>query len=118
MRTISLALVMASVFLSPPANACDDHAPGTEPKPPAAQRPSSFVAGEVREVDPADGTITLAHERIASARMQAMSSMVFKASDAKSIAGLKPGDKIEFRVSITDDRPTLTEIRPARKPRK
>ena len=118
MHTISLALVMASVFLSSPASACDDHAPGTKPKLLAVQPASSFVAGEVREVDLAHGTITLAHDKIASVRMQAMSSMVFKASDAKSIADLKPGDKIEFRAAITDDRPTLTEIRPARKSKK
>lgn len=118
MRTIYFVLVMASVFLSSPANACNDHAPGTEPKPHAAQRPSSFVSGEVREVDLADGTITLAHGKIASLRMQPMGSMVFKAGDARSIADLKPGDKIEFRVVVAGDRPTLTEIRPARKSKK
>lgn len=118
MRTLSFALVMALVFLSSPANACDDHAPGTEPKPRAAQRPSAFVAGEVREVDLADGTITLAHGKIASLRMQPMGSMVFKAGDARSIANLKPGDKVEFRVEIAGDRPTLTQIRPARKSKK
>ena len=113
MRSISFLPVMALVFLSSPANACDDHAPGTESKPHAVQRSSSFVAGEVREVDLADGTITLAHGKIASLRMQPMGSMVFKAGDARSIAGLKPGDKVEFRVKITGDRPTLTQIRPA-----
>ena len=115
MRALSFALVMALAFLSLPAIACDDHAPGTEPKPHAAQRPSSFVAGEVREVDLADGTITLAHGRIASLRMQPMGSMVFKAGDAKSIADLKVGDKVKFRVVIIADHPTLTEIRPAGK---
>lgn len=118
MRIISFVLVMALVFFSSLANACDDHAPGTEPKPRAAQRPSSFVAGEVREVDLNDATITLAHGRIASLRMQPMGSMVFKADDTKSIANLKPGDKVEFRVRIADDRPTLTEIKPARNPKK
>ena len=118
MRTISLALVMSSVFLSSPASACDDHAPGTKPKLLAVQPASSFVAGEVREVDLADGTITLAHGRIASLRMQPMGSMVFKAGDAKSIADLKLGDKVKFRVIIVADRPTLTEIRPAGKSKK
>ncbi len=118
MRTTFFVLVMASVFLSSPVNACSDHAPGAEPKPHAAQRPSSFVAGEVREVDLADGTITLAHGRIASLRMQPMGSMVFKAGDAKSIADLKVGDKVKFRVVIIADRPTLTEIRPAGKSKK
>lgn len=52
------------------------------------------------------------------ARMQPMGSMVFKAGDAKSIADLKPGDKVELRVVIAGDRPTLTEIKPARNPKK
>ena len=82
------------------------------------ERPSTFVAGEVREVDLADGTITLAHGRIASLRMQPMGSMVFKADDAKSIADLKNGDKVEFRVKMVADRPTLTEIRPEGKSKK
>jgi Cu(I)/Ag(I) efflux system periplasmic protein CusF len=120
MRTLSFALIMASVFFSSPASACDAHAAGAEPKPKprAAQRPSSFVAGEVREVDLADGTITLAHGKIVSLGMQPMGSMVFKAGDAKSIANLKPGDKVEFRAVIAGDRPTLTQIRPAGKSKK
>lgn len=118
MRTICLFLIGASAVLSTPASACNDHAPGTEPKPHAAQRPSSFVSGEVRDVDLADGTITLAHGKIASLRMQPMGSMVFKAGDPKSIADLKPGDKIEFRAVVAGDRPTVTEIRPARKSKK
>ena len=118
MRNISLVLVLASVFLSSPASACGDHVPGTEPKPHAVQRSSPFVAGVVREVDLADGTITLAHGKIASLRMKAMDSMVFKAGDAKSIAALKLGDKIVFRASIADDSPTLTATRAARNPKK
>jgi len=101
-----------------PSGACTDHAPGQEPKRHAASKTTPYIAGEVREVDVEDGTITLAHGRIASLRMQPMGSMVFKAGDAKSIADLKPGDKVEFRVVIAGDRPTLTEIKPARKPKK
>lgn len=115
MRTIALTIVMALATLPSLANACNDHAPGTEPKHRAAGPPSSLVAGEVREVDVNDGTITLAHGRIPGLRMRPMSSMVFKASDARSIANLKPGDKVKFRVTVVGAQPTLIEIQPAMK---
>lgn len=41
--------------------------------------------------------------------------MVFKADDAKSIARLKPGDKVRFRVKVVGDQPTLTRIELAKK---
>ena len=110
MRVISFVLVTALAAWSAPAHACDDHAPAKGAKPHAAGHPASLVAGQVREVAAEEGTITLAHGRIASPRMQAMTSMVFKAGDAKAIAGLKPGDKVRFRVKVPADQPTLAEI--------
>ncbi len=111
MRTIRFSLAMALATLPSLANACDDHAPGKEPVPQAAARPSSLVAGEVREVNASDATITLAHGRIASPRMQPMSSMLFKVKDANSISGLKPGDKVNFRVRLVGDKPEIVQIR-------
>ena len=113
MRTIAFTVVMALATIPSLANACNDHAPGTEPKHHAAGQPSSLVAGEVREVDVNDGTITLAHGRITTLRMRPMSSMVLKAGDATSIANLKPGDKVKFRVTVVGAQPTLMEIQPA-----
>lgn len=111
-RTIWFALAMALATLPSLANACDDHAPGKEPAPKATTRPSSLVAGEVLEVDAGGPAITLAHGRIASPRMQPMGSMLFKVQDANSIAGLKPGDKVKFRVRLVGDQPEITQIRP------
>lgn len=115
MRVISFVLVAALAALSSPADACDDHAPAKGAKRHAAEHPTSFVTGQVREVDAEDGTITLAHGKIASLRMQPMSSMVFKAGDARAIAGLKPGDNVGFRVEAAADQPTLAKIELAKK---
>ncbi len=108
-------LLAALAGLSPSAHACNDHAPGTEPTRRAATKPSSLVAGHVREVDIEEGTITLGHGKIASPRMDAMSSMMFKAKDPAAIAKLKPGDRVRFRAVMVGRRPTITEIRIAPK---
>ena len=110
MRTCFLALFVTLVTLASPVFACNDHAPGTEPVQRPVARTASIAAGEVREVDPEEGTITLKHGRIASLRMASMSSMMFKASDTKMLANLKPGDKVNFRASIIGQQPTVTQV--------
>jgi Cu(I)/Ag(I) efflux system periplasmic protein CusF len=111
MWTMSLVFVMALAFAPALGYACNDHAPGTEAKQRAVAQRSALVAGEVREIDLDEGTITLAHGRIASLRMQPMSSMLFKAGNLKLIANLKPGDKFKFRATIVGEQPTITDIK-------
>lgn len=115
MRIVSFALLAMLAGSSSLAFACDDHAPGTEPAHKPVARAASLAAGEVREVDLEDGTITLAHGKIASLRMAPMSSMLFKASDAKLLAALKPGDKVNFRATMVGQQPTVTQISLAKK---
>ena len=115
MRIVSFALLAMLAGSSSVAFACDDHAPGTEPGHKPVARAASLAAGEVREVDLEDGTITLAHGKIASLRMAPMSSMLFKASDAKLLAALKPGDKVNFRATMVGQQPTVTQISLAKK---
>lgn len=115
MRIVSFALLAMLAGSSSLAFACDDHAPGTEPAHKPVARAASLAAGEVREVDLEDGTITLAHGKIAGLRMAPMSSMLFKASDAKLLAALKPGDKVNFRATMVGQQPTVTQISLAKK---
>lgn len=110
MRVFSLILFAALASLSSLVLACNDHAPGTEPAPKPVARAASLSSGEVREVDLEEGTITLAHGRIASLRMAPMSSMMFKASDSRLLASLRPGDKVSFRATIVGQQPTVTQI--------
>ena len=110
MRTVSLALLATLAAWSTLVLACNDHAPGTEPAPKPVARAASLASGEVREVDSEDGTITLKHGRIASLRMAPMGSMMFKASDTKLLANLKPGDKVAFRATMVGQQPTVTQI--------
>jgi Cu/Ag efflux protein CusF len=110
MRIISLALFATLAGSSSLALACNDHAPGTEPAHKPVARVASPAAGEVREVDLEEGTITLAHGKVASLRMVPMSSMIFKASDPKLLANLNPGDKVNFRATMVGQQPTVTQI--------
>jgi Cu(I)/Ag(I) efflux system periplasmic protein CusF len=109
LRRQALALA-ALAMLSMPGYACNDHAPGTEPAARATLR-SARIAGDVREVDVEEGTVTLRHDAIATLKMGAMESMAFKATDPRSVAKLKPGDKVRFRAALVADQPTIVEIR-------
>lgn len=115
MRNVSLILFAMLAMSSSPTLACNDHAPGTEPAHKPIARTSSLIAGEVREVDLEEGTITLGHGKIASFRMAPMSSMMFKASDIKLLADLKPGDRVSFRATMVGQQPTVTQISLAKK---
>ena len=110
MRAFSIALFAAFTSLPGYAIACDDHAPGTEPAKHSVGRESAWVAGDVREVDLEEGTITLAHGRIANLHMGPMSSMLFKAASPKVIANAKPGDKVKFRVAMVGEQPAVTRL--------
>jgi Cu/Ag efflux protein CusF len=47
--------------------------------------------------------------------MAPMNSMMFKASDTRLLANLKPGDKVNFRASIVGQQPTITQVSLAKK---
>lgn len=53
------------------------------------------VAGTVKSVDAAKGTISLAHGPVASMNWPAM-TMTFRAKDKKMVQDVKPGQKIEI----------------------
>lgn len=44
-----------------------------------------------------------------------MTSMRFKAGDARLLANLKPGDKVNFRATIVGQQPTVMQITRAEK---
>ena len=115
MRITSSILFVTLAGLSSLSLACNDHAPGTEPAHKPVASAGSLATGEVREVDLEDGTITLGHGKIASLGMAPMSSMLFKASDSKLLANLKPGDKVTFRAAMVGQQPTVTQISLAKK---
>ena len=115
MRNVSSILFAVLAGTSSVALACSDHAVGTEPAREHAAGAASLATGEVREVDLEEGAITLGHGRIASLGMTPMTSMRFKAGDARLLANLKPGDKVNFRATMVGQQPTVMQITRAEK---
>ena len=109
-RMLVIAVVALAASLNDPALACKDHAPGKEPKKSAAAHESAWIAGEVRDVDVTDRTITLGHDRIPSLGMEPMTSMMFKAKNAAILAAAKPGQKVRFRVRPEGDQSVVTRL--------
>jgi Cu/Ag efflux protein CusF len=57
--------------------------------------------GEVKKIDPARGTVTLAHGPLVNLNMPAM-TMAFVVTDRKTLGSLKPGDKVRFSAAEVD----------------
>jgi len=67
------------------------------------------VKGTVREVMPEKKSVTIAHEEIPG-YMEAM-TMDFSVTNAAELTGLRPGDVINFRMSVTADDGWIDQIR-------
>ena len=85
---------------------------------PAAQGSSEATAaalltdGEVRKVDKDAGKVTLKHGPLTNLDMPGM-TMVFKATDAKMLDGLKEGDKVRFSADRINGAISVTRIEAA-----
>lgn len=109
MKTLAFLATLAALAAAPAATAQSHH-----DHPAASQASSAAMAdGEVRKVDRDAGKVTLKHGYIKSLDMPPM-TMVFQASDAKLLDGLKVGDKVKFRAAKVDEHYAVTEIEPSR----
>ena len=72
-----------------------------------------WVAAKVMTVDPARSRVTLAHERIPSIDMDAM-TMPFKVRKGIDLKRFKPGDKVRFQVANKDDHLTIEAMEKAK----
>ena len=99
----AVLLVMAALIVS-----CR----GPEPSAPPSTRvnPQVFaVRGVVHEIKPDGRTLVVKHEEITN-YMAAM-TMPFRARDTNELAGLKVGDEIVFRLSVTEDESWIDSVR-------
>jgi Cu(I)/Ag(I) efflux system periplasmic protein CusF len=62
---------------------------------PAAAHKLPMVAGQVTKIDEAAQKVTIQHGPIPNLDMQGM-TMVFRATDAEMLKGVKAGDKVRF----------------------
>lgn len=110
-RHPALALLLA---LAVPLAFADHHGQGHEAH--AAHDAHAAVAaavpGEIRKVDTEQRKLTIRHEAIPEFSMVAM-TMVFRVADAVPLDGLKPGDKVRFRLEKKDGQLVLTALEKA-----
>lgn len=76
----------------------------------AAADAAHKASGKVTRVDPAKGSVTVAHGPVASKNWPAM-TMSFKARDKALLEKVKPGDQVEFTFIESGKDYTITEIR-------
>src|SRR6266571_2477692 len=67
------------------------------------------VKGVIKELKPDGKTVDIRHEEIPN-YMPAM-TMPFAAKDPKELAGLKAGDAVAFRMTVTDTEAWIDQIR-------
>ena len=67
------------------------------------------ITGQVVKVDVERGKVTLAHARIKSINMAAM-TMPFKVRDAVMLADIKLGDRVMFSVAVIQDELVITQL--------
>jgi Cu(I)/Ag(I) efflux system protein CusF len=77
-----------------------------------AQAALPRVDAEVRDVDSAARTITLAHGHIENVDMPAM-TMTFRVKDASLLDKVRTGDKVRFSADKVDGQITVVAIEPA-----
>lgn len=106
---IALFLAVASLT-SFPTRAANDHAQHGASK--AASAPMEMVSGQVKKVDPAAKSVTLAHGALTNLGMPAM-TMTFKVSDAAWLGQMKTGDKIRFMADRVNGVFTVVHFEPA-----
>src|SRR5689334_10753725 len=66
------------------------------------------VKGVVKKLDPDGKTVQIRHEEIPN-YMPAM-TMPFESKNPKELTGLKPGDAISFRLTVTDSDSWIDQI--------
>ena len=81
---------------------------------PAAAQSTDMIAGQVTKVDESAQKVTIKHGPIRKLGMDEGMTMVFRATDAAMLKGLKPGDKIRFAPEQVNGQFTVTKIEKAK----
>ena len=110
MKTTNRLAAAALAFAAGPLYAHDGDSPGHATIQ-LAQAAADMTQGEVRKIDRENRKLTIKHGEIRNLDMPPM-TMVFQASDAKLLDGLKVGDKVKFRAEKVDGAYAVTAIEP------
>jgi Cu(I)/Ag(I) efflux system membrane fusion protein len=72
-----------------------------------------WVRGEITKLNAEKAQVTLKHEAIKSAGMDAM-TMPYKVKSATVLKGFKPGDVVRFTVKMQDDQMLIEQLEHAK----
>lgn len=90
-----------------------ESAPRAMATPVAQEQQAHTGTGTVNSVDLRAGKANISHQPIASLGWPAM-TMDFEVQDKQGLSRIKPGDKVEFKVTVpSKDRYVITDIEPA-----
>ncbi len=105
-RTVRVCVALAAAIC---CLACHPQTAFAEQSGVSPSAPREFaVKGVIRKLEPESGRVVLAHEAIPGF-MEAM-TMPFLAKPASSLAGLKAGDSIAFRLFVAEDESWIEKI--------
>jgi Cu/Ag efflux protein CusF len=111
MLRLLMPLLLAAA--AAPAFAADHSAHSGHQMAQSAAADVALTDGTVKKVNKAAGKITLAHGPIENIGMGAM-TMMFKVKDPAMLDGVKPGDKVRFRVDYAGSEFVVTHIEAAK----
>lgn len=109
-QTLAAFVLAAATLTSFPTMAANDHAQHGVSK--AGSAPMEMVSGQVKKVDQAAKSVTLAHGPLTNLGMPAM-TMTFKVPDAAWLGQMKTGDKIRFMADRVNGAFTMVHFEPA-----
>jgi Cu(I)/Ag(I) efflux system periplasmic protein CusF len=113
-KTFTSFIVVTGALLAFPSFATNDHSQHQHGAQSAStQAAMEMVSGQVKKVDPATGSVTLAHGPLANLGMPAM-TMTFRVSNAAWIGQMKTGDKIRFMADKVDGAFTVVHFEPVK----
>lgn len=84
--------------------------PGLDQAQPPGTFQNSGGSGVVQHVDAEKGLVTISHGPLPALSMMAM-TMSYAVKDKRQLAGLKPLQKVEFRVVVDGNNYLITDIR-------
>src|ERR1700681_1367128 len=108
-RLVFLLLLMALVSLTSCERAPATKPPASAPSAPGTNHQVFQVKGVIKDLKTDGKTVEIRHEEIPN-YMPAM-TMPFEAKDPKELTGLKAGDAVSFRMTVTDADVWIDEIR-------
>ena len=109
-QTLTALGLAAATLISFPSLAANNHAQHGAST--VASAPMEMVSGQVKKVDQAAKSVTLAHGPLTNLGMPAM-TMTFKVSDAAWLGQMKTGDKIRFMADRVNGAFTVVHFEPA-----